>query len=80
MNQNSSSFEEIWSYWEASDKSPATADKIKNYLGARCTENPSILMAELVKNQFCLDENTIDLWTNLVVRNSVMVLCRAQRV
>ncbi len=66
MNQNSSSFEEIWSYWEASDKSPATADKIKNYLGARCTENPSILMAELVKNQFCLDENTIDLWTNLV--------------
>lgn len=66
LNQNNAIFEAVWSYWEASDKSPSTADKLKAYLEAGCSEHPSVLMAEVIKSQYCLNDNTIDLWSKLI--------------
>ncbi len=52
---------DLYAYWQASDKSLATIDKIKNYINLRCSSSFSALLTDMVKEQFCLRQHPIDL-------------------
>ncbi len=63
-SQNTGDFDIIAEYWNASDKSPATAARIKGFLSAKCTsDDKSTMMAQVVKQMYRLDHiSSIDLW------------------
>jgi hypothetical protein len=61
----SSFIDDFYEHWEQSDKSVATAELLKSYLSARCQLNPSVLFTDIIKQQFCLNGSSMDIWLEL---------------
>lgn len=62
----SSFIDNFYEHWEQSDKSIATAELLKKYLTARCQSSPSVLFADIIKQQFCLHGSSMDIWLELM--------------
>ncbi len=62
----SSFIDNFYEHWEQSDKSTATAELLKKYLTARCGSSPSVLFADIIKQQFCLHGSSMDIWLELM--------------
>ncbi len=58
----SSFIDNFYEHWEQSDKSIATAELLKKYLSAHCGSSPSVLFADIIKQQFCLHGSSMDIW------------------
>jgi hypothetical protein len=57
----SSYLNDLHSYWEASDKSLATADRMKAYINSKCSGGYAALLTDLIHGMFCLTQHPIDL-------------------
>jgi|GEM_PF-2330915 len=62
----SSFIDNFYAHWEQSDKSIATAELLKKYFSARCGSSPSVLFADIIKQQFCLHGSSMDIWLELM--------------
>jgi hypothetical protein len=56
-----SNIEDLLSYWNASPKDIATADKLKAYIMGQCDGSFAILLTHLLKDKFFLEQHPIDL-------------------
>lgn len=57
--------EDLWNYWNATDKSIATAEKLKDYIRAKCSKSTSSLLVDIIKQNFCIDQHPIDMMEDI---------------
>lgn len=66
FSQYGSAFvEEIWEYWNESNQNPGTAELLNAYIQSQCQGTGTSALAEFIKEQFCLEASTLEIWMQL---------------
>ncbi|MDO8367736.1 MAG: hypothetical protein Q7T20_13125 [Saprospiraceae bacterium] len=60
-----SNIEDLLIYWNASNKDLATAEKIKAFIMGQCNGSFTPMLADLIKDNFCLSQHPIGLMENI---------------
>jgi hypothetical protein len=56
---------DLWDYWNSTDKSIESAERIKAFIRARCNGSTSAVLVDMLKQNFCISQHPADLMEDI---------------